>query len=197
MGRAPSEEEVKRRLDKLREYRWSSYRAYAGYGGKPAWLETEVLVARAGGEGKYRAGVEEQIRQGVEESPWEGVKWGVVLGTEAFVRAVRRRLKSGRETPGKRLLRLRVSFEEVVREVERLSGEGWGQFSERHGDKRRDMVLWVARGCSGLTLAELGQKAGGLDYAAVAMAVRRFPAACERDKSLAALTRKVMAICQK
>jgi len=37
----------------------------------------------------------------------------------------------------------------------------------------------------GIALAELGRKAGGMDYAAVTMAVRRFPEACQRDKSLA------------
>lgn len=56
---------------------------------------------------------------------------------------------------------------------------------------QRDLVLWVARRCTGLTLAELGRKAGGMDYAAVTMAVRRFPLACKRDKTLARLTEKV------
>ena len=80
---------------------------------------------------------------------------------------------------------------------ERLSGEPWATFCERHGDKRRDLALWVARRCTGLTLGELGQKAGGLDYAAVTMAVRRFPAACTRDQRLAKLSAKVLAACQK
>jgi hypothetical protein len=43
-----------------------------------------------------------------------------------------------------------------------------------------------------LTLAEIGRKAGGMDYAAVAMAVRRFPGSCKRDKSLARLVDKVI-----
>lgn len=72
-----------------------------------------------------------------------------------------------------------------------LTGEKWGAFCERHGDKRRDLVLWVARRHTGLTLAELGRRAGGMDYAAVTMAVNRFPLACNRDKGLARLTEKV------
>ena len=80
--------------------------------------------------------------------------------------------------------------------VERLGGEQWSAFSERPGDKRRDLVLWVARRCSGLTLAELGRKAGGMDYAAVTMAVRRFPEACQRDKSLARLADEVIKTAQ-
>ena len=42
--------------------------------------------------------------------------------------------------------------------------------------------------------AALGRKAGGMDYAAVTMAVRRFPLACRRDKHLAQLCEKVLAM---
>jgi putative transposase len=192
VSRPPTAEEVKLRLVKLRGYRWSSYRAYAGYSGKPDWLDSEELLARAGGEGKYREQVEDRIRQGVEETPWAQVKLGISLGTVEFAKVVRARLKSGREMSEKRGLRKQVGFEDVVAVVERLTGDPWPVFCERHGDKRRDLVLWVARRCTGLTLAELGQKAGGMDYAAVTMAVRRFPQACKRDKLLAQLSENVI-----
>ena len=193
VSRTPTAEDVKRRLEKLRRYRWSSYRAYAGYCGKPGWLDSEVLLARAGGPEKYRKTVEDRIRQGVvEESPWEHVKLGIVLGTAEFAKAVREHLKSGREVSGKRGLRKQLGFEDVVAVVERLTGELWSGFCERHGDKRRDLVLWVARRFTGLTLAELGRNAGGMDYAAVTMAVRRFPMACKRDKTLGMLAEEVI-----
>jgi len=192
VSRRPSDEELKRRLDKLRRYRWSSYRAYAGYCAKPAWLDSKVLLDRAGGMAKYRETVEDRIRQGEAESPWEQMKMGIALGSVEFAQKVRDRLKSGREMPEKRGLRKQVAFEDVVAVVERLTGERWSEFCERHGDRRRDLVLWVARRCTGLTLVELGQKAGGMDYAAVTMAVRRFPQACKRDKTLARLSEEVV-----
>ncbi len=192
LGKAPDPEMVKRRLTKLRSYRWSSYRAYAGYGKSPEWLDRDELLARAGGAAKYRGYVEERVRQGVEEHPWEQVKWGLVLGTESFARNLRKRLSGGREMPGKSELRQRISFAEVVKVVEQVSGEKWEDFRDRHGDKRRDLVLWVARRCTGLTLAELGQAADGMDYAAVTMAIRRFPKACERDGDLQRLAKRVM-----
>lgn len=184
LSRAPTAEEVKRRLERLRRYRWSSYRAYAGYCGTPGWLDSEVLLERAGGARKYRQTVEERLRQGVSESPWDEVKVGIALGTIEFAKTVQARLKSGREMPEKRALRKHLGFEDVVAVVEQVTGERWPAFCERHGDKRRDLALWVARRYTGLTLAELGRKAGAMDYAAVTMAVRRFPAACKRDKTL-------------
>jgi len=188
----PTVADVKRRLETLRRYRWSSYRAYAGYCGTPGWLDSEILLVRAGGASEYRSAVESRIRHGIEESPWDQVKLGIALGTAAFAEKVRGHLKSGRETPGKVSLRGHARFEDVVAEVERQTGETWSAFRERHGDKRRDLVLWVARRCTGLTLAEVGRKAGGMDYAAVTMAVRRFPLACQRDKALAKLSMNVI-----
>ena len=197
LGKAPDPEMVRRRLTKLRSYRWSSYRAYAGYGSAPEWLDREMLLARAGGAAKYRGYVEDRVRQGIEEHPWDQVKWGLVLGAESFAKEVRKRLAGGREMPGKTELRQRCSFEKVVGVVERLSGEKWSEFRDRHGDKRRDLVLWVARRCTGLTLAELGQAAERLDYAAVTMAIRRFPSACERDHALDQLAKRVLSACEK
>jgi chromosomal replication initiation ATPase DnaA len=46
------------------------------------------------------------------------------------------------------------------------------------------MVWWLARRHAGMTLAELGQRAGGTDYAAVAMALKRFEARLETDAVL-------------
>jgi putative transposase len=192
LSRPPTAEEVNRRLETLGGYRWSSYRAYAGYCGMPGWLESKVLLARAGGPAKYRQMVEDLVRQGVEETPWGQMKLGIVLGTAEFVEKIRVRLKSGRERPEKRGLRKQLGFNDVVAVVERLTGEKWDAFRERHGDKRRDLVLWVARRFTGLTLAELGVNAGGIDYAAVTMAIRRFPSACKRDKTLARLLEKVV-----
>ena len=81
--------------------------------------------------------------------------------------------------------------------MERLSGESWSEFRDRHGDRRRDLVMWVARQSTGLTLVELGEGTGGMDYAAVTMAIRRFPKARERDKALGRLAKQVLKACEK
>jgi putative transposase len=196
LTRPPTEAEVKARLERLRGYRASSYRAYAGYGKRPEWLDAEIILSRSGGGAGYRKAVEDRVRQGVDESPWQQVKWGLALGGEAFAARVRKQIRVGREAAGKRRLRQQRTFEDVVSVVERLTGETWGSFRDRHGDRRRDLVLWVARRCTGMTAAELGQAAGGMDYAAVTMAVRRFPGAQMRDKNLARLTAQVLTKCQ-
>ena len=57
-----------------------------------------------------------------------------------------------------------------------------------HGDWGRDLVLYLARRRSGLSLKEIGDKADGLDYKVVGKAVQRFAKKLERDRSLKRVT---------
>jgi len=194
----PDNEEAKKRLDGIRHFEWSSYRAYGGYGKKPDWLETATLLRRVkDGQAGYRQLIEERIRQGTEEDIMSKVKWGLVLGGERFARKVRGRVKISRESLGQRELRKRKGFEEIVKTVERLKGEAWNAFRDRHEDWGRDLVLWCARRYTGLMLRELGAKAGGLDYTAVSMAIKRLESRARTDRPLRETMKQLTSICDK
>ena len=77
------------------------------------------------------------------------------------------------ETSGQREMRKRWPFEDVVRKVERIRGESWAEFRDRHGDWGRDLALWAGRKYCGMTLKELGGATGGIDYTTAAMAIQR------------------------
>jgi len=79
----------------------------------------------------------------------------------------------GRETDGKRELRRRLSFQDVSGTLEETYGMDWAALLARYGDPVKWLVLRIARRYTGMTLAELGEAAGGMDYAAVGMALRR------------------------
>ena len=69
--------EVRERIGMLRQYRWSSFRAYVGTERVPTWLCTrDVLkfggVAR-GAAKRYREHVEGALRQEMPESPWDSI----------------------------------------------------------------------------------------------------------------------------
>ena len=176
----PSPEQVAQRLQRLREYRWSSYGAYAGYRPVPDWLTTPVLLQRAGGlhapsPGAYRKYVENYVRQHVEENFWDRLQAELLLGSRQFLERTRPSVSGNRrEQPALRKWDRPLSFEAVVAAVERAKGEPWKDFHGRHGDWGRDLVLYLARHHCGMTLGEIGAKAGGLDYAAVSTAIRRF-----------------------
>jgi putative transposase len=182
-----------RRLEKLRAYPWSSFPACAGYAAGPDWLQTQELLQRAGGAAAYRRLAEQRAARGLEESLWSQVRWGLVLGGETFARKVKAQLPLHRESPGRRALRERRSWEDVVRRLEAARGEKWAAFAGRHGDPGLAMALYVGRRCTGLTLRALGQAAGGMDYTAVAMAIRRFEQCLTRDASLRHMTERLLA----
>jgi hypothetical protein len=52
--------------------------------------------------------------------------------------------------------------------------------------------LCVGRRCTGLTLRALGEAAGGMDYTAVSMAVKRFGQSLIKNKALRRLTERVL-----
>ena len=53
-------------------------------------------------------------------------------------------------------------------------GEPADRWLHRHGDWGKWLTLKVARERTGMTLRELGDAMGGMDYAAVCMGLRRF-----------------------
>lgn len=189
----PSREMVARRLEVLRGYAWSSYRAYAGYGKAPLWLERKTLMQRAGnGEASYRKLVEGRLKEGEAESPWGELKAGIALGTRAFAEKLRKRIIIGRETAGKQFLRRRFTFNEVRQAVELAKGEKWDDFADRHGDSGQALVYKAARDYAGMTMAEIGTACNGVDYAAVGMAIRRLEHKLELDKVIIKQWRKVL-----
>jgi len=191
--REPTREEVSERLRRVRAYQWSSYRAYAGHCKGPDWLETAELLKRACRDERqrrkcYREDVKDRLTKGVKESRLERLRESLAIGSESFLKQVRDLADGGgRETTGKRSLRARVKFEDVVGVVEDLRGESRETFMGKRGDWGRPLVLWLARRFCGLTLRELGEGAGGMDYAAVSVMLRRFDGRLGQDRSLRSL----------
>lgn len=188
--KVPSPEEVAERLKRVRTYPWSSYGAYAGYRRAPEWLETEALLRRACRDRRrrrqrYREDMKQRLTKGVEAPRLERLRESLAIGSDAFLDRVRALADGGeRETTGKRRLRQRATFAQVVGVVENLKGEPCEQFMGRRGDWGRPLALWLARRFCGLTLRELGTQAGGMDYAAVSIMLKRFERRIAEDRKL-------------
>jgi putative transposase len=188
---APTDQLVAERLTTLREYRWSSYPGYAGYRPPLNWVWREPLASLCGGntEEQRRAAMREYTegpaRQGVLEPPWQRLVGGVVLGTVAFAEELRRQARGNpREQKPLRAPTRAASWEQIVAALERMKGQTWNQFAERHGDWGRDAALWLGRCAGRLRLAELGRLVGNLDYAVVSKAIARFEQRLQTDPQL-------------
>jgi putative transposase len=192
-GEAPDPELVRRRLDELRRYPWSSHRVYAGLSAAPEWLEAERVLEYVGsGDAKgrrkwFRDYMEDALRRGLPRSPWEQVRDGV-LGAAEFVQKVKREALQavrGERRHVQQVLHGRCGLEEVRKAVEQVKGERWAQFAERHGDTGRDLFLWLGHRYCGASLGELGAAAGGMSVSAVNEALRRIRQRMLKDRALA------------
>ncbi len=193
---------VTKRLAELRQYPWSSYRAYAGYGRSQGWLCTKEILRRAAGtkengSARYRADIRQRLTKGVEPLLTERLADGFALGTEAFRERIRLAGKGGREIAGTGKLRPRISVEKLVEIIERLQNEEVQNFMSHRGNCAKPLLLWALRRYSGMTLKEIGEAVGGMDYTAVAMAIKRFEEKAEREQSLSKLIQKVKVKCEK
>ncbi|MCC6353671.1 MAG: transposase [Verrucomicrobiae bacterium] len=184
----PGREVVAERLRRLREYRWSSCRAYLGLAPAPGWLTVDAVRPRFGGRGRsgqiraYRGALEELVREGREEAPWERAVGGALLGSADFVERMRRLVgKPAREVPGSRALAPRRSYLQWRELMVELLGEPWEQISGRHGDPARDVLFLAARRWGGVSLREIA-RAEGLDYGSVANALYRIKRRVESDR---------------
>jgi hypothetical protein len=195
LGSAPSHEEIRDRLRRLRSYPWSSFPDYVSKRPLHEWVETAATLNLVGGavDGRkewYREYVEAALRAGFPETPWDRLSAGLVIGGDAFVKRVRQTAR-GDEREQKSLRYLKnpggLTFEQVVRAVERIKGESWPLFRDRYGDWGRDAVLYLARRRGRLTLSELADRSDLANYMAVSVAVSRFGRRLSADRNLAAI----------
>ncbi len=192
----PTSEEVKKRLKELRSYIWSSYKAYAGYSDGPEWLTRKELLRRASRKkdkriSSYREDVKHRLTKGVLVPYRERLKDGIALGAEKFLKQIKAMAKGGgREIKGKQVLRRRAAFEDVIKAVEDVKGEKYGDYAERRGDWGKPLVLLMARMYCGMTLKEIGSAVGGMDYAAVQIKIKRFEKRAEKSPDLKTIISK-------
>jgi hypothetical protein len=77
-------------VERLSDYRWSSYKAYA-YGDKaPKWLITKPILSQFKGKDKHKASREKVQRYAKEEKKlWEDLRHGMIIGSKKFVEKIR------------------------------------------------------------------------------------------------------------
>lgn len=171
----PDAGKIRERLRVLREYRWSSYRAYGHYAAVPEWLVTREILDRAGGVRGYRRFVQADVTRGMDPEEFTAFSERVALGSREFLERARSWVTSvSVEQPDRSFLVSRVPFAKIVSAVEQVKKERFADFRDRYGDWGLAMVLYLARMHGGLTLAQIGELAGGIGYKTVYTTVQRF-----------------------
>ncbi len=73
-------------VERLSDYKWSSYHWYAYRKKTPVWLKTSLILGQVSGKNKYQA-YRRKVQQYVDEkgSIWKDVRHGLVYGSERFL----------------------------------------------------------------------------------------------------------------
>jgi hypothetical protein len=187
----PDRDKIHARLKTLREHRWSSYRVYGNYAKGSDWLVTDEILRRVGGRAAYRKYVQQYVTRGLDPSEFSPLTERVAVGSRDFLDTARSFVTTtSPEQPDRSFANQPIPFETIVAVVEDVKAERWDEFRNCHGDWGLPMVLHLARLRSGLTLRQIGDLVGEMDYKAVSHRVRRFKNQLVKDRTLQRLEKQ-------
>lgn len=190
-GKTLGRGEIGERRERLRAWRWSSYRQFAGLEAASGWVREEETFGELGLEGskdrrvRYRRFVEEGLLAEISD-PMEAVAAQAILGSEGFIRRMKDRWRArSQETrregvKGRSFLRAKERGEALLDEIASRTGRSKERLCARRerGDTARNEAMARLQSEAGWSLREIGDRMGGLTAEAVAQRIHRYRKQC-------------------
>jgi len=194
MTAAARRQPLAERLKLLREYPWSSLRAYRGAAPPPPWLVREPTLARLGGRGavrqrRYAEFVEAGLAQEDEEFKSELLRSALGIGDETFRAEVDerygevvRQARRAEDAALRKTAPARVSVAVVLDRVARAAGVGIEELQRRRRGRALQAVAARLLGrYAGLTQRDIAPLLGLTSGSSVSCQLRRLPARLAAD----------------
>ncbi|MBU3948142.1 MAG: transposase [Proteobacteria bacterium] len=167
-------------VERLAEYKWSSYRYYAYKQKAPDWLKTKTIlnqVSQADPHKAYRFKVQHYSDE--EGSFLEDIKHGLIYGSQDFIKDIKSRFLDGRkdvELPQQNSLFRDIDIDSLLNNTSKILGLNIKSASEAKrisaGDKdKRDLLIYLLWKTGRFTNMEIGKRFG-LTYSAVSQRVK-------------------------
>ena len=152
-------------VERVEDWRWSSYRATAGMVRCPEWLETEWTIRQFGRTLKQaRAEYVRFVAQGKGlPSPLKEVRGQIALGSEGFLKAVHRRVgerELDEDITGRRRMRAAAGLDQIKKIVADEFGVPAESLARRRGGEPKMAAIYLARKLSGMLGREVGREFG-------------------------------------
>jgi REP element-mobilizing transposase RayT len=173
------------------EWKWSSYRCYHRPALRPEWLDCNGMLSEFGrDEAKARKAYREYVAAGLGrklDNPLSKAVHGLVLGSDAFVKKVRKLVGARGSHPEVPHLGRLVRAEDLAGLTGRLGRKlkadpsAW-QPGSRSDDPARAKCAYVARRLTGARLADLAKALGYRNPSSVTVACRRVEKAMRSAK---------------
>jgi hypothetical protein len=178
-------------VQRLADYRWSSYRAYAYGQPAPEWLNTEPILSQlVNVEDRNKAYRESTQKYAREEGRlWEDLRHGFILGEKRFVGEIKKRFLPKtwhREIPQQKLLVKEIDLDQAIDKAAGFLGCNIGDFKKAARVSAssvldRDLLLYSAWQLGVRTNCELGE-IFGLTGSAVSKRVAAFKSKIADEK---------------
>ena len=176
-------------VERLIDYKWSSYPVYA-YGRKrPEWLKTDLILSYFSGRERHKAYRQKvQHYAGEEARLWEDFRHGLILGTQSFVETIRSTYLSAethKEIPQQREVVRSIDARRLLEHGAKLLNcdlEKFKKVQRLYGKDKddRDLLVYLLWERGVHTNKEIGELFG-LTYSSVTHIVKRFKS--QRDKN--------------
>ena len=180
-------------VEKPYQYPWSSYSYFIGRSKSPDWLNTDWTLGSFAENKKAAEQIYREFVEGAQldsiKNPLDDVVEGFVLGDYHFVEWVKDsflRDRKSDEIPQLKHLLPRPSVETVINEICQAMRSREDKIKQK-GPKRnigRDLAIYLARECTGLSCKELGVIFGGISGAAITMKCKGVISKLEADRKL-------------
>ncbi len=178
--------------DRLADYTWSSYNAYAYKKKKPDWLKTDFILSQFDSKDKHRSyRLKVQKHSDKKAKIWEDVRHDLIYGSERFVQQIKSRFLKNRseaELPQHNRLRRDINPDKIKKQVSSILGcdvsrsTGQGRLPVDIKEKR-DMMIFYLKMNTGISNQQIGD-VFGLTYSAVSKIVSSFRKQSEKDRNI-------------
>jgi putative transposase len=179
-------------VERLADYRWSSYLAYAYGRAQPEWLDTEFLLSQFTQPNKHKAYREKTQAYAEEEKRiWEDVRHGLLLGTEEFVDRIKATYLEGqthKEIPQQRMVARNQAPEVLLSKMAEILNcdvEAFRRASRisKLQTEDRDLLIYILWEQGQYKNYEIGDLLG-LGYSAVSRRASLFSSKLAHDQEL-------------
>ena len=190
-------------VKRLADYKWSSYRAYAYGTSHQKWLDTNVILTQLMNvKDQHHAYRENMQRYSKEEQRvWEDLRHGVFVGTEKFVKKIKKRYLPDiphAELPSQKQAVRDVNIETVILKAAGFLKCDMNLFRQSSRISKsvkvdRDLLIYISWQLGVTTNAEIGEKFG-LSYSAVSQRVKIIKEMLNKDKELEGKYRQIKSL---
>lgn len=179
---------------RVADYKWSSYRAYAYGKSHQRWLNTKAILLQFDNvkdkHQAYRKSMQKYSKE--EQRTWEDLRHGVIVGTEKFVKKIKKRYLPDiphTELPHQKQISRSINLDEVLSKAAGILNcdlencRNSARIS-KSSTLDRDLIIYIAWQLGVATNQQIGERFG-LTYSSVSQRARLTKEKIRKDKGLA------------